>query len=66
MDAPFCLHCLQLEASCLHGAFHLQLCLGAFLLIIGAFLLTAGASLLTVETFCLQWESVSNKHLNGL
>ena len=31
-----------------------------------SFLLTIRVCLLTVENLCLQWESVSTKHLNGL
>ena len=47
--------------------FYLQLAILAFLLTIGAFLLlTVLAFLLTVELLCLQWESVSEKYLNGL
>ena len=48
----------------------------AFLLTIGSFLLTVGLFLPTVDTlsffylqlelFCLQWESASNKGLEGL
>ena len=46
--------------------FYLQSCLGAFLFTTRAFLLTIWAFLLTIELLCLQWESVSKKHLNGL
>ena len=41
-----------------NGTFYLQLCLGAFLL-------TVGDLYLQVKLFYLQWESASNKHLNG-
>ena len=59
--------CLQLEASCLQWSFFcLQLTILAFLLTVGAFMLTILAFLLTVGAFCLQWESVSNKDLEGL
>ena len=46
--------------------FDLQLAILACLLTVGAFLLTALAFVLTIGAFCLQWESASNKGLQGL
>ena len=43
-----------------------QLIIIAFLLTVGVFLFTALASLITIGAFCLQWESASNKRLEGL
>ena len=46
---------------------YLQLCFGAFLLtILELFSLTIGAFYLQFKLSCLEWESASNKHLNGL
>ena len=44
----------------------LPLCLGAFLLATGASFLTIGAFSLQLQLLYLQYESASNKHLNGL
>ena len=48
------------------GAFLLTVGNFSSLLTVGAFLLTILAFLLTVELLCLQWESASEKYLNGL
>ena len=45
---------------------YLQLTILALLLTVGAFVLTALAFYLQLEFFCLQWESASNKGLEGL
>ena len=39
---------------------------GVSLLTVGALLVRSGGSLLTIEALCVQWESASNKRLNGL
>ena len=60
------LFCLHLEAS------YLQLSFFAYNCVVEICLFTALAFLLTIfvfftsEAFCLQWESESNRHLNGL
>ena len=56
--------CLQLEASCLHFLFIVVF--GSCFAYNLSYLLTIQAFLLTVELLCLQWESTSKKHLNGL
>ena len=61
------LFCLQLEASCLKWSFFTYSWqISDFLLQLEPFLLTILAFLLTIELPCLQWESVSEKYLNGL
>ena len=60
--------CLQLEASCLQWNFFcLQLTILTFLLPIGAISLTYIFSYFTYNwSFCLQWESASDKCLEEL
>ena len=46
--------------------FYLQLIILAFLLTVGAFFAYNLSFLLAVGSFCLQWESASNRGLKGL
>ena len=46
--------------------FYLQLCLGASFLTIGAVHFQKELFCLQLRLLCLQWECMSNKHLNGL
>ena len=50
------LYCLQLDSSCSRTLLTIVFC--SFLLAVGTFL--------QPKLFCLQWESTSNKQLNGL
>ena len=56
--------CLQLEASCLQVSFIAYSCALEHSFAIRVLLLTILC--LQLEIFCLQWESASDKHLNGL
>ena len=60
------LFCLQLEASCLQLSFVLTVVVGSFFAYNLIFFTYSSSFLLTIELLCLQWESVSKKHLNGL
>ena len=64
MDAAFLAYSWKLPA---YGDFFAYSCVWELFLAYSlSFLLAARAFLLTMEVFCLQWESASNKQLNGL
>ena len=61
------LFCLQLEAFCLQLSFFAYSCVWKlFCLQLEPFYLHFKQFFLTIELLCLQWESLSKKHLNGL
>ena len=49
-----------------NGAFSLTVVFWSFFAYSWSFCAYNWSSLLTIELLCLQWESASNQHLNGL